>query len=707
MADNLQQMWDEAEPVAEDLAAEWDAATPVESPSAGLLEGMDLVPSLTGLEAKAKTYEQNPEFVNQLFQAKEAKAKLDYSDIAKAEAPLEVTGEHLRRALTGWQQLGIRLMESVGAMDVGSTEEFTVNEDLRRTEFDHKYRFMNPVERAAGGLAAGAMEMAALSPIPGPNKIRGIRSVKGMVDAAGNVIKTTGSPLRTGGRIAYSAGVGAGIGAGQYAESDDARTSNIIWGAVFSGGVDAGVEAYRLVRPHTIVRGLLGLDKRMATEVAKEGATLSAETKVPMHLSEVTGSSDALALESAAQRGFGLDGIVIPEHNKRVKATIAFLQDTLQTYSQTGSNEAVLGQRVKTVVTQAIDDVRGLRRDGWNADMGRAKAASKGQKFINTDALAKQLEETIKEKGHFLASKESKAVAKELRADLKRIKGGKLSVTDAQVLLGKYTEWGMGTGRILRDIDTAADTVIGKQLKAAVLGDLDTTIAKADPTSAAAIALKAARDNYANASRELDAIGATTIGQFLNRTNTPSVEKFARTFKDKDATEVTAILTVLNKHDPTLINSVRRQWVEDALEDATKDIPTDLPGRMPFNPEAFLKAVGADTPQFKAVFGKDAGKVLQGVALARRITDRASKGGGANATAEVTGAARNIISGSLIFTAGWVAHNVAPKAFARAFLTEEGINALKVAAAPTAYNPAQVTQALFFLKSLEDMETSE
>lgn len=619
--------------------------------------------------------------------AVELRAQRDKVEMARTGgAPERIQNlfkEGINRSLEGFEQLGVRLREGMGFLPAGATEEFTVKTDARRQEFDYSARLSTPEERA---IVMGLGEMVPYAAAPPSTALgRGVNIA---------------SRIK---RVGYSTGMGAATGATQYARSDDERTTNIVVGAVVAGGIDAGLEALNMLRPRNLQRGMLGIQKSLDTEIAAEGRAISKETGVPMLLSEETGDASLLAVERAARGGMYSDEVVRGFENKKLSNSVAFLRTVLNEIDPNAVSEAELGMRLQRATETALTAARGARSTGWMLDMDRAIQASGGAKFIPTQNLKETLDALIQEKSHFLASEESKALAKSLTKDLQGLQkaGKEISVKDAQILLKKYTDWGSGTGRILRDMDTASDRIIGAQLKSSFLKDMD---AIGESSNAGVIALKEARDNYRKASQHVDAIGETVIAQLMNRTNTPAPEKFARTFQTKEPTEIRAMMKVINDHDPVLANGIRRQWVEDALEKAIQVDPKKLPGTFQFDPETFLKEMAPDSPQFKELF-KDSdskARIMTGIALTRRIVQRAGDAGaGASPVGEMTNAARNLVSINPIFIAGWVAKNVAPKAFARAYFTEEGINALRMAVSPMNYRPAQVTEALMYLKSLE------
>jgi hypothetical protein len=675
--------WEDA-PSTPDVSDGWEAA-PTKALRPGEeapFVGLDTMPKVT-IDPQETAQQPSPI-------ATELRAQRDKVEMARSGgAPERIQNlfkEGITRSLEGFEQLGVRMREGMGFLPAGSTEEFTVKTDARRQEFDYSARLSSPEEKT---VVMGLGEMIPYVAAP-PSTVVG----KGVTALA---------RLK---RVGYATGVGAATGATQYAHSDDERTTNIIVGAVASGGIDAGLEAFNFLRPRNLQRALLGIQKSVDTDVAAEGRAISKETGVPLLLSEETGDASLLAVERAARGGMYSDEVVKGFENKKLASSVSFLRNVLNEIDPKGMSEEELGRRLQTATSTALSSARGARNTGWVADMDKAVKASGGAKFIPTDNLKETLNSMIQEKGHFLASEESQTLSKSLTRDLQGLQkaGKEISVKDAQILLKKYTDWSTGSGRVLKDMETASDRIIGVQLKSAFLKDLDAAVGKASENSPGVIALKEARDNYKNASQHVESIGETVIAQLMNRTNTPAPEKLARTFQTKEPTEIRAMLKVIDDHDPVLANGIRRQWVEDAIDKAVQVDPKKLPGTFQFNPETFLKELAPDSPQFKELFKDSASRsrVLTGVALTRRIVQRAGDAGaGASPVGEMTNAARNLVSVNPIFIAGWIAKNVAPKAFARAYFTEEGINALRVAVSPMNYRPAQVTESLMYLKSLE------
>lgn len=700
-----------AGPSVEDVAWHSDAATPAASGDEEVT-WHDEAPATMASGVAESTADQigatDPDYQ---FKLNELKSKQEYySDENKNKQhlrgyPDDSVKEGLRRSFAGMEQFGIRTLEAMGVLKPGATDKFTVEENARQEDWDYRTRHQNPGIKVAGEVIGEFMGSAPLMFVPGGGAIKTPEAIQ---KAHGILASAKSLAYRYGARAGADAAIGGAASALQYAQSDNDRVSHVIFGALFSGGVRAAVETYSMLRPTNILQNMTGIRATLSSKTTKGGERLENIVGAPLNPSELTGGTDALSAELVARRGRGVQEIINTREGVQYGGAVNYLNDVMDSINKGTTPPNVIGERVQQAFDKVVNNIVNSRRAGWVRDMAAANAAAKGEQFIESGKLQSTLYSLIKELGNPLASKESQAVAKELSSDF-RILGKpdkKLTIAEAQTLLAKYTEWGQGTGRILRDVETGKDRFVGAQLKDAFLNDLDATV-KSSPNSKAVIALQRARDNYKLASADLDAVGNDVVTQLMNRNNIPAPEKFADIFKRGgiEASEVRSIMGVLNKQDPVAAKMLQRKWIEDALDKASIPNAKKMPGAQQFDPETFLKEMDFYSPQAKEVFtsGQRA-KILAGVEYVRRITAR---GRGKvtlpeGSAGEITQTAQNVISMNMVFVAGQTARAIAPQAFAKMLFTDEGIKALKVLADPAKYPPTLVSEAIALTQSLSN-----
>lgn len=614
--------------------------------------------------------------------------------------------EGLTRGLAGFEQLGIRLQEAIGIKPGGSTEDFTVKENLRREEFDKNNPYASDIRKTlTQGLGEFLPSFAVGALMPSG----------GVITLSKNMAKGTSAAYRVGqlgtrfSRVGVDAAGGAVAGAPLYAQSDEERNFNMLFGAFMSGTVRAGVEAYDLLRPTNILRQNLGLLEAQETKTAQEARDINQAVGGRLDLSEETGDATVLGIELVGRRASGVSNILNIAEERKLAPVVKFFQDHLDTLNKESVPVETLGHRIRGAFDRAFDSATGSRRAQWQADMADARKIAGKTPFIKTDNLRAHLKELITELGDKASDSPSKAVAKTLRRELDWLaKDKEISILRAQILLQKYGEWGAGTGRPLRDVTTGKDRFVGAQLSTKFLEDIEATV-KSSPLSGAAIALERARANYKEATNNIKALGNNAVEVLMERNKIPAPEKFVDVFSSKSTkpSEIRAIVSILDKHDPTLVNAIKRNWIEDALKKSTRLDTEKLAGSYNFDPRTFLNELDLGGDNAMALFSpKDRNNLRMGVAYVEKVVE---KGRGKVVTPEgetraIEQAGMNLFSWNPIFFAGWVLKNVAPRSIARAMFTDDGLQALRVIADPAKYPPTLVASSAFFLASLNERE---
>lgn len=617
----------------------------------------------------------------------------------------------MREVMQGFTQFGADVLERTGILKPGTTEKYTKEVNQQRFEFNQSHPGTK-FDQALGNVAPFLL-------IPGPKGVP-----KGLSPEAAKAYSLTlGS---RGKRIMWNAAQGGVIGFTQFSENNEysERAIAATTGALLQGGLSTAMETFSFFRPKNFLNWSLGLQDMISSPEAQATRDLFAKRKVPLRISQETGDVVVHSWEDAVKRSWFGARPAQKIENTQFQAAIDSLKADMDSIAKTGKTDAEVGKSIVEAYEKITKDIRTTRSAEWKRLMGQAEQVSK-TRFIPTNNLHTAMENLIKEMNSPLAGTDTLKTVEKLYEELQKLGSlkGVVNIKDANVLLQKYTDAAEGSGRIWSDIDNASERRIAIVLKKAFQEDLNLIhnlpaedLAKLPTDAQTGVRfLQEARKSYQVHSQALDEIKSSVMGTYVNRglrtesqnVSAVAAETISDIVRKKAPSDVEYLAKFLEKNDPLTLQSLKRNWLEEAMDKATKRKPNDLSTSLAFDPEIFFKEASIESPNFAKLFRNPAerARVKEGVELVKKLAEgRQGVGVTESLTAESVQGARNVAPTSVTFQVGQIVKILAPPVYARAFFTEQGINSLRVLADPKKYRPAVVTEAAFYLMSLRDEE---
>lgn len=366
-------------------------------------------------------------------------------------------------------------------------------------------------------------------------------------------------------------------------------------------------------------RGGKGLREGLLSDTAKEGLLLEKRTPgLEFTASELTGSPKAKSVQDAFANSPDYVEAYAIRNQRNADAVINRYNKVLDRVYSKGVDPENVGQQVSSAYRNTIDNLIKTRQKQAAADFKVVKE-NKGINDIPAENLYSTLEAIIDEGGGILKTKENahaKKLAESIKQDLTRqteagnteIKN--ITIKDLQDGLKNYGESARRPGSPLEDAATAAERRVYSQLFGALQKDLDAAASNPKLGDKAA-ALKIARDNFRQYSKQIGDIEMTTIGKMVGKAKRDSSgnlqivpEQVVAKVEGMKPSQLRSTIEFLETNSPEAAGAVRRQILENALNKSIEAKGQRGGETMNFGKSNFVKNL-PDDAKLDALFGGD------------------------------------------------------------------------------------------------------
>lgn len=557
----------------------------------------------------------------------------------QSEGNLIKLGSGFNRFGQGAKQSFLTLMESIGELPEGVTEQYTKASISEREEFEEAFKneygesFGFAVNQLAG-------EIAPYFAVPG---------------GQGGAFA----------RVAAGTATGAVGGFLQFAEDIKDKWRNASFGAAFGAALSTAFEAVPALKNFATKQ----LSKELESKAAQAGVELSKNTGIPFTSSQLAMTPKAQMFVKLARqytKGETMARDVFVE--QQIRALQYFRGVTKRLAGKTN-----YGAQIQKTFKTHLDDLTAARqnaaRQNFAAAQEVARLSETGPNIIGLKGFKGKLDDLIEENTRRTASDAQLAIAKKFQALKERIPDD-ISPTEMQDLLHTWGKASKGTGRVFTDLEKLDEKAPAKALFRALNDDLDDAIEKG---GAGAAELKFARDRYEEMSGAIRILRDSALGPLFNGKVPPSASAIAKKFDNMGAEDIRGVLTILKQVDPGLQKQTQRFFVEQAIKDAKKRGSADAFGFIP----ARLTKLLADEEKFKAVFNDAESRkmVTDGIKAIRRIMVDNDLTSGMNVS-RLKEFAGILASRDKTFVARFGAEMFTPRVLAKAVITDDGVKAL-------------------------------
>lgn len=489
------------------------------------------------------------------------------------------------------------------------------------------------------------------------------------------------------------------------------RAVDVAGKTLLSGGIQKGTNAfmgklYDPLRPHNIVAKQHG--RAMQTPFAQESARLTKDTGVQFTPGQSTGSKGMLTVEGLTRR-HPLSADKVADFDNDAAATLLrYFNQRAESISPVAGSLST-GHQIKSAFDGSLKSAVKNRQSQAKTDFNS---------FKNPDAPVFGLSNTVKEIddlvaefhtpiGGDTANKTVEGLMK-VRADItgqaaKPSTGGtSLSPVGSPAQLALTPNqfqrtlqiWGnaaRGKGSILSNLDDkATDRLINSRLFKALNKDLDEARSYIDD----AAVLKTARTNYRTNSAAINEITESFLAPSIK--NGLSPERLTEKFLVMRPSEARSVVNILNKHDPSATQSIKRYVLEDLMEKAHVAGSATAKGVV-YSPGKFISRFNKQQPLLKELFSKgEYNEVLTVVNSMKRLADRANTDGSPTAVLMMAWElAKPFVTLNPVSMAKSVSATMAPRYLAKVMTTKEGRKALNTITTTSANTKARIAAAIY------------
>lgn len=473
--------------------------------------------------------------------------------------------------------------------------------------------------------------------------------------------------------------------------------------------------------------------KAASTQVAKEGAELSASTGVPLTFAQETGSRGALMVENTAAQMVSAADDFAQFHQKQLHAAVQNLGKQMSAQSS-DSGALIVGSRIKEAFDHAMEKASGLRQLQAKSDFDEVARLAGDRPVVQATNLTSTIDNLIKDFDVPGAGDAAQGIVRSMKALRNSLlkettpptaAGGStrfslilpgafrqpvsaaaapaaatapqaVSLTAQQTnrLLQVYTNAQRGTGVLLKDMDKAQSRMLSGRLKDALLLDLDA--AASNGADDVVKALQTARDNYRANSKVIGELGDSVLSRLIGD-GTRAPETIAERFLKMKPSEIKSAVDILEQSMPQAAQAVRRRFIEDAVERAVPPTTQQTANGLRFSAARFLSNLPDHDKLVAAGFKPSELRELTALSrVLERVADRALSGS-QTAPMQLTW---DTIKGLFTLNLPEVAKNTAtlvlvPRKIARAALTPGGRQALLTVSSTGQTTKARIAAAMY------------
>lgn len=450
--------------------------------------------------------------------------------------------------------------------------------------------------------------------------IPGVAGVAGLLGGAGGAARQIASELVPGDEDVSLEDRAKNIGF-------DAAAN--VAGEGLARGITGGIDA---LRPHNAMGRNLDNTMRPYSDnpLAQEGVQI--EDAVP-GLALTPGQKGPnrflLSIEGYLRRNPASSDIAFKNDAKQLNAVMDHLDTTMNGLSNKEIGPEMAGIQIKSNFDKALNHVDNIRKGAANADFGlAAKLGGPGIK-IPTDNTYKAIDDLIIDMNVSGGGDEAAAMVGRLKALRTEIGNNGIGVSPNEMnrLLQIYGKASTGTGNPIKDItDKAQQRMIAGRVARGLSDDLDQAVDTNPGTSAAARALKTARDNYKSNSQAVNELTDSVLGGIVNIDGPARPERLAEKLYTMKPSEIRSTFKIINNIDPVAGNEVKRQMLEAAIEKGRSAPGQRKIGGVNYSTSGLIASL-EKSPVLEVLDTKEKARITQSLSALARLTDRAGTDG--------------------------------------------------------------------------------
>lgn len=537
--------------------------------------------------------------------------KTELANRARLDRVAINTGKALDDTAAGFVQLGLMAADAFGSPEASKQlTEFTRQQIQDNSDF---VRNANPelldassqfLSSAISGYGTGGAAAVAATKLAGKQ--------------AAEAVSRTAVRRLAAGTVAGGAG-----GFTQFAEDGTERAANVFMGAALPLGITGVAEATRLsanslrAKMRRALREPVARDNLAAAEESfakyDMDATLGAQVK-----SKGLRELETLATNSAATADF-----VAQRTSEITSKAVQALRTQAERFQGQKLNPTELGKRLFSAARRSRKQLTTVRGQAWEKYFTQAEEA--GKRTVKDGRGRTRIVDNKVLKGPAVVSAIDDVLNRDILQD--RLTGGSknylrklqgraangYSVRELQSDLVDLQNFASGKGKISQLMDPDESQSLAKDILKTLRSEIDDAAEDGGPVSL----VKKARGIYAMVSQSIDAVDNQPIGALLKQAKvaegiTPvqgqaalgasavSPEQFSTAVRKMEPSQLRQFIDQTNSADPSLMNTVRASFIEDAIATSRVNARTsEVGGRIDIG-ELTAKL---ESPQAKELLG--------------------------------------------------------------------------------------------------------
>lgn len=458
--------------------------------------------------------------------------------------------------------------------------------------------------------------------------------------------------------------------------------SGLVTGTLL-GGATEGMK--KLLSPtSTLLNAAAG--KNAQSPMAQEGEALAQRTGIDLTPAQITGSKTQTQLENLARQSVFSRAQAFQADQKIVGQWNDYVSGLIDNMGQ-GGTSAEIGQRVQGAVKQATSDLTSARDAAAQQDYGAIRTMLQGKPAVIPQNYLQKLTELGQE---FAGGPEGSDYAK-LAKTIGSLQETGLQNADVQTMMKTrrfLSQVAGGQVNLAGETGRGLQKSVASQLLGAIDQDLDASAQKLG--GPVGDMLQQANARYRSFSQQIEGLQNSALGKLVGEDfanamgsgqfNSVPGEVVMQRLSQLKPSQLEAAKGILQDQSPDVWQSVKRAYLEDALNKAQAAAPSEGANALVARPNVFVNALDK-TPEarqrLQTMFtSQEQSQINDALATARRISDKTGMNfSGTASAAEGYGlmhAVGSLISGNPGPAAGMLTGGLGTRSIANVMLNSEG-----------------------------------
>jgi len=491
------------------------------------------------------------------------------------------TGKALDDTAAGFVQLGLMAADAFGAEGANQRLKDFTQRKIR--EDDEFIRRANPQ-----ALDASAQFLSTALGSYGAGGAAATTATKAISRLGGSELLDAASKTATR-RLTRAMLTGMAGGATQFAEDGSERAFNMMLGAALPAGIGGVAETSRLSSNALRRRIRLATDEKALAENLSNADASFKKYDMDGTLGTKTKSRGLQELERIASQASSSADFVAVRTAQLTGRAMEALRRTSAKFQGQSLDEAEVGRRIFGAARRARKQLTDVRQQAWNKYFTQAEEA--GKRTVTDGRGRRRIIDAKVMKGPRVVSEINDVLEREALQDrltggaknyLRKLQGRAAegySVKELQNDMVDLQNFSAGKGKISQAMEINESQDLSRTILRALRSEID----DAAEDGGAVSQIKKARGIYAMVSESVDAIDNQPVGALLKRSGVSdrltdiqargglqasavAPEQFSRAVRDMNPTQIRQFIEQTNASDPSLMNTVRASFIEDAIE---------------------------------------------------------------------------------------------------------------------------------------------